>query len=117
MNIDYEAIGRRIRVWRIHKAMTQEQLSALIEREPAYLSRIEHGSQHPSLDTLLRICGALELDVNDLLLDVAKVKKVKSTARMREIEFLLDGCNEYEVEVILQNAEALKEILKRSRNR
>ena len=34
--------------------MTREQLAALIEREPAYLSRIEHGNQKPSLDTLLR---------------------------------------------------------------
>lgn len=44
MNIDYEAIGRRIRTRRIQKAMTQEQLAALIERESAYLSRIEHGN-------------------------------------------------------------------------
>lgn len=45
MNIDYEAIGRRIRTRRIQKGMTQEQLAALIERESAYLSRIEHGNQ------------------------------------------------------------------------
>ena len=47
MNIDYEAIGRRIRTRWIQKAMTREQLAALIEREPAYLSRIEHGNQKP----------------------------------------------------------------------
>lgn len=45
MNIDYEAIGRRIRTRRIQKAMTQEQLAALIEWKPAYLSRIERGNQ------------------------------------------------------------------------
>lgn len=64
MNIDYEAIGRRIRTRRIQKAMTQEQLAALIEREPAYLSRIEHGNQKPSLDTLLRKYSAAMSDVN-----------------------------------------------------
>lgn len=64
MNIDYEAIGRRIRTRRIQKAMTQEQLVALIEREPAYLSRIEHGNQKPSLDTLLRKYSAAMSDAN-----------------------------------------------------
>lgn len=64
MNIDYEAIGRRIRTRRIQKAMTREQLAALIEREPAYLSRIEHGNQKPSLDTLLRKYSAAMSDVN-----------------------------------------------------
>lgn len=64
MNIDYEAIGRRIRTRRIQKAMTQEQLAALIEREPAYLSCIEHGNQKPSLDTLLRKYSAVMSDVN-----------------------------------------------------
>ena len=64
MNIDYEAIGRRIRTRRIQKAMTQEQMAALIEREPAYLSRIEHGNQKPSLDTLLRKYSAAMSDVN-----------------------------------------------------
>lgn len=64
MNIDYEKIGQRIRGWRIRKKMTQEQMATLIEREPAYISRIENGRQKPSLDTLLRICCALELDMH-----------------------------------------------------
>lgn len=42
--------------------MTREQLAALIEREPAYLSRIEHGNQKPSLDTLLRKYSAAMSD-------------------------------------------------------
>ena len=44
--------------------MTREQLATLIEREPAYLSRIEHGNQKPSLDTLLRKYSAAMSDVN-----------------------------------------------------
>lgn len=86
MNIDYEKIGQRIRGWRIRKKMTQEQMATLIEREPAYISRIENGRQKPSLDTLLRICCALELDISDLLLDMSNVKKNQITTRIREIE-------------------------------
>lgn len=104
MNIDYEKIGQRIRGWRIRKKMTQEQMATLIEREPAYISRIENGRQKPSLDTLLRICCALELDISDLLLDMSNVKKNQITTRTREIELLLDGCNDCEAIVILRTA-------------
>ena len=96
MNIDYEKIGQRIRGWRIRKKMTQEQMATLIE----------------SLDTLLRICCALELDISDLLLDMSNVKKNQITTRTREIELLLDGCNDCEAIVILRTARALKAILK-----
>lgn len=41
MDIDYEAIGKRIQFWRKRRSLTQEQLVLFIEREPAYLSRIE----------------------------------------------------------------------------
>lgn len=64
MNIDYEKIGQRIRGWRIRKKMTQEQMATLIEREPAYISRIENGRQKPSLDTLLRICWCCTIKVD-----------------------------------------------------
>ena len=57
MDIDYEAIGKRIQFWRKRRSLTQEQLVLFIEREPAYLSRIEHGNQKPRLDALLRVCS------------------------------------------------------------
>lgn len=112
MNIDYEAIGRRIRTRRIQKSMTQEQLAALIEREPAYLSRIEHGNQKPSLDTLLRISNALKLDINNLLSDV---QESRTATWGREVELLLEGCSIYEATIIIQSAVALKNILQQCR--
>lgn len=114
MNINYEAIGNRIHVWRKRNKMTQEQLATLTDREPSYISRIEHGKQKPSLDTLLRICHVLNLDINNLLSDLPKPQ---SLAWSREIEFLLDGCNDYEINIILQNASGLKAILKSCRSR
>lgn len=109
MDINYSAIGKRVCLWRKRKNLTQEQLALLVDREPAYLSRIEHGNQKPSLDTLLRISHALHLDINNLLSDAPQLQ---SLALYREFEDILEGCNNYEVSVILQNAQALKSILK-----
>lgn len=113
MDIDYVATGKRIHLWRERRKLTLEQLASLVDREPAYLSRIEHGNQKPSLDTLLRICHALNLDINNLLSDAPNSQ---SLALYREIEFLLDGCSDYEISVVLQSAVALKNILKNTRN-
>ena len=66
MDIDYEAIGKRIQFWRKRRSLTQEQLVLFIEREPAYLSRIKHGNQKPRLDALLRVCQALNIDIHTL---------------------------------------------------
>lgn len=109
MSINYAAIGKRIHLWRKRRNMTQEQLASLVDREPSYLSRVEHGNQKPSLDTLLRISDALNLDINNLLSDAPQLQSI---ALYREFEDILDGCNSYEVSVILQNAQALKSILK-----
>ena len=113
MDIDYAAIGRKIHLWRERRKLTQEQLAYLVDREPAYLSRIEHGNQKPSLDTLLRICYAMNLDINNLLSDAPNLHP---PALYREIEFLLDGCSDYEINVVLQSAVALKNSLKSTRN-
>ncbi len=112
MDINYTAIGKRIYLWRKRKNLTQEQLALLVDREPSYLSRIEHGNQKPSLDTLLRISYALDLDINNLLSDAPKLP---SLALNREIELLLDGCSDYETSVLIQNAQALKNILNSTR--
>jgi transcriptional regulator with XRE-family HTH domain len=103
MDIDYEAIGKRIQFWRKRRSLTQEQLVLFIEREPAYLSRIEHGNQKPRLDALLRVCQALNIDINNLLTDSPKMQ---SADHLREMEFLMDGCSDYELSVILQSATA-----------
>lgn len=109
MDINYMAIGKRIYLWHKRRNLTQEQLALLVDREPAYLSRIEHGNQKPSLDTLPRISYSLNLDINNLLSDAPQSQ---SLALYRELEDLLDGCSVYEISVILQNAQALKSILK-----
>lgn len=112
MEINYRKIGKQIQNWRLRRECSQEELAALTDREPAYLSRIENGRQKPSLDTLLRISKALNLDINNLLTDVPEPQ---SPSQTKELEYLLDGCTEEESRVLLLTMEALKRILKSTR--
>ena len=59
MKINYRLIGKHIKEIRQYKGMTQAQLSEEIGISPQFISRIESGIKHPSLDTLINIAAAL----------------------------------------------------------
>jgi transcriptional regulator with XRE-family HTH domain len=67
MNIDYNAIGDRIRQTRQDKGITQVRLSDFLEISPEYVSRVERASTKPSLSTLAKISEILEVDLTYLL--------------------------------------------------
>ena len=76
MKIDYIAIGLRIRKLRKQKFWTQEKLAEKADIAPDYLCRIELGKKHPSLKSVLLIANALNITVDDLLIDVQKKERL-----------------------------------------
>lgn len=64
------AIANRIRVRRRHLNLTLDDLSKKADLDKGYLSRIERGQKVPSLDTLLRIASALEIQMAQLFGEV-----------------------------------------------
>lgn len=69
MEIDYKAIGKRIKITRIKKGITQEAVSDIIDITPAHMSNIETGKAKVSLPTLIEIYNALSVSVDMLLCD------------------------------------------------
>ena len=69
VEIDYLAIGKRIRTARLSKKVTQETLSNMIDVAPTYVSSIENGHTKLSLATLLGIAQSLDTTVDQLLYD------------------------------------------------
>ena len=43
MEVDYKAIGQRIKIARIKKGVTQETVVVLIDISPAHMSNVETG--------------------------------------------------------------------------
>ena len=58
MEIDYKAIGQRIKIARIKKGITQEAVADLIDITPAHMSNVETGKTKVSLPTLIEIANA-----------------------------------------------------------
>lgn len=56
-------IGRRIKELRRSKELSQEKLAELAETSPNYLSRMERGTENPTLDMLIKLSTALEVEM------------------------------------------------------
>lgn len=61
-----DRIGSKIRVARLERKMTQDDLGVKCNLEKARLSKIENGLANPTIRSLYRICQALEISIADL---------------------------------------------------
>lgn len=68
MEIDYVAIGKRIRKARKKQHLTQEKLAEMIGVKSAHISNIESGKKPFSFKTFVRIYTALKVNPDSLLL-------------------------------------------------
>lgn len=62
-----ETLGEAVRALRLHRKLTQDELSRMACVERAHLSRIESGKATPRLETLDRIAKALRTNSSRLL--------------------------------------------------
>jgi len=62
-------IGLRVRAHRLERRLTQEQLAEQIGRSVESISNLERGVSSPSETTLHRLARALEVPVEQLLLE------------------------------------------------
>ena len=62
-------LGQKIKMIRIGKNMTQNELAMECDFEKASLSRIESGKSNPTIRTLFRISMALEISISDFFKD------------------------------------------------
>lgn len=72
MATDYKEIGKRIAKIRKQRRMTQAALCEKCEVSDKYISHIERSISIPSTETLLRICEALEVTPDAILLGVVR---------------------------------------------
>lgn len=60
-------IGKQIKLFRIEKGLSQEELASLLHISRQTISKWENGNSVPDADMLVRIADLLDVTVNDLL--------------------------------------------------
>lgn len=68
--VDAVLIGKVIQKCRAEKGMTQEVLSGLADLDRTHYSKIERGLRSPTIDTLFKIAGALDMPPHQLMLEI-----------------------------------------------
>ena len=65
---DYrKRVGLRVAELRAAKGLSQRKLALVLEMDRVTLNRIEAGKANPTIGTLERIAGGLEVNVEELL--------------------------------------------------
>ena len=85
---DFRALGLAIKEARKKQGLTREQVGAMIEIDPRYLTNIENKGQHPSLQVLYDLVSLLNVSVDEFFLPASS--RVKSTKR-RQLENKIDN--------------------------
>ena len=65
---DFRALGLAIKEARKKQGLTREQVGAMIEIDPRYLTNIENKGQHPSLQVLYDLVSLLNVSVDEFFL-------------------------------------------------
>lgn len=67
MHVDYQLLGKRVAQLRKKMGLTQEKLAEKAEITNNYLSNIENCHSIPSLETVVKLCTALDVTADELL--------------------------------------------------
>lgn len=111
MELDYKAIGVRIRRFRKAQGLTQQTLAELSDQEPSNVSHIERGATKLSLQTLVSIANALGVTADDLLCDSLTASKAAFDRSASEI---LTDCTHQERIIITETIRSLKDTLRKA---
>ena len=101
--LDYIAIGDRIRKYRELSRMTQEQLSESCSLSTGYIGHLERGTRSPSLETLVKISQILRVSLDDLVFG----KTEKNNNMIKILALTLEEKDPEKVKVFLKTVCAL----------
>lgn len=89
MQIDYAVFGRRIAAIRKKRGLTQEKLAERADVTNNFISHIETCRSIPSLETVVKLCNALDVTPDALLLGTETRSRAYLT---QDILRKLEGC-------------------------
>ena len=109
IELNYALIGVRLRAARLKRGYTQEYVSERAGISAQHCSGIECGNAKVSLPALIRLCNALEITPDDILMDSI----THTTPQlMGDVAAVFADCSPDEVYLMLSQADNLKKSLR-----
>ena len=110
MELDYSALGERIRYIRKSKDMTQNSLAELAGVETSNISHIERAATKASLATLVAIANALGCSMDDLLCDSIECEREAFENQLVELS---KDCSPLELRMLVDLVRSMKESMRK----
>lgn len=101
---DFTAIGQAIKKAREDKGWTREQVAEMVDLAPRYIMSIENKGQHPSFQVFYELATLFNISVDQYLFPN---KPVIKTTRRRQLDDLLDSCNEKDLIILESTAKGI----------
>ena len=101
---DFRAFGLAIKEARKKQGLTREQVGAMIEIDPRYLTNIENKGQHPSLQVFYDLVSLLNVSVDEFFLPASDLSK---STRRRQLDKQLDTFDDKDLIIIESVADGI----------
>lgn len=101
---DFRAFGLAIKEARKKQGLTREQVGAMIEIDPRYLTNIENKGQHPSLQVLYDLVSLLNVSVDEFFLSSDSLAK---SSRRRQLERKIDNFTDADLVIMESVADGI----------
>ena len=101
---DFRAFGLAIKEARKKQGLTREQVGAMIEIDPRYLTNIENKGQHPSLQVLYDLVSLLNVSVDEFFLPSDSLTK---SSRRRQLESKIDNFTDADLVIMESVADGI----------
>ena len=101
---DFRAFGLAIKEARKKQGLTREQVGAMIEIAPRYLTNIENKGQYPSLQVLYDLVSLLNVSVDEFFLSSDSLVK---SSRRRQLESKIDNFTDADLVIMESVADGI----------
>lgn len=90
-NLDYHAIGARVREFRLRRGLSQEDLAGAVNVTASFIGQIERGEKIASLNTVSKLANALDTTMDYIALGVRNRCSQQSCELYRDLKKALDA--------------------------
>ena len=101
---DFRAFGLAIKEARKKQGLTREQVGAMIEIDPRYLTNIDNKGQHPSLQVLYDLVSLLNVSVDEFFLPSDSLAK---SSKRRQLESKIDNFTDADLVIMESVADGI----------
>lgn len=103
MSVIASRIGKRLKTKRIECGYTQEKVAELANLHPTYIGQVERGEKNLTIESLEKICMALDYPMNELMTNLPSDEQAPTIA---------DQCYDIIIDQTPENQAELLRILK-----